>query len=272
MSNTTINGRYRTAYPWTVDDIKDASMTADEKTAREISLKRQEKEKKSQMQGVSKVSLEDLYSKIKEGQIKDLKIILKADTKGSLEALGNSLEKLSTEEVKLNIIHSGVGAINTSDVVLAIASNAVIIGFHVDVVSQAKEQADREGIDIRLYRIIYDAINEIRAALEGLLAPKIKRTFLGRVEIRTVFKLSKSGFVAGCFVVKGKINRGAKVDLMRDGQKVYEGTISSLKRFKNDAKEVQEGFECGIVLSNYNETKAGDIIEAFEIEEIARKL
>jgi len=244
----------------------------DEKKAREICLKRQETEKQKQIQSSSKISLEDLYSKIKEGQIKELKIILKADVQGSLEALQDSLQKLATEEVKLNIIHSGIGAINTSDVVLAVASNAIIIGFHVDVVAQAKEQADKEGIDIRLYRIIYDAINEIKAALEGLLEPKIKKNFLGRVEIRQVFKLSKSGIVAGCFVQKGKINRNANVDLMRNGKKMYEGKLSSLKRFKDDAREVQEGFECGITLSNYNDIKSGDIIEAFEIEKIARKL
>jgi len=244
----------------------------DEKKAREICLKRQELEKQKQIQPIQRISLEGLYSKIKEGQIKELKIILKADVQGSLEALRDSLQKLSTQEVQLNIIHLGIGAVNTSDVILAAASDAVIIGFHVDVVTQAKEQADREGVDIRIYRIIYDAINEIKAALEGLLEPKIKKKFLGRIEVRTIFKLSRAGIVAGCFVQKGKVNRAAKVDLIRNGEKIYEGTIASLKRFKDDVKEVQEGFECGIVLSNYTDMKAGDIIEAFEIEKIARKL
>ncbi len=244
----------------------------DEKKAREICLQRQELEKQKQMQYTPRISLEDLYSKIKEGQIKELKIILKADVQGSLEALRDSLQKLPTEEVKLNVIHSGIGTINNSDVVLAVASDAVIVGFHVDIAPQAKEQAEKEGVDIHLYRIIYDAINEITSALEGLLEPKIKKRFLGQIEVRQVFKLSKSGIVAGCFVKKGEINRNANVDLIRNGQKIYEGKISSLKRFKDDVREVQEGFECGITLSNHDDIKTEDIIEAFEIEKITRKL
>jgi translation initiation factor IF-2 len=244
----------------------------DERRAKEICLKRQETEKQKQMRRSARISLDDLYSQIRDGQIKELKIILKADVQGSLEALKDSLEKLSTNEVQLNIIHCGIGAINTSDVVLAVASNAVIIGFHVDIVAQAKEQAEKEEVDIHIYRIIYEAINEMKAALEGLLEPKIKRIFLGRVEVRQVFKLSKAGIVAGCFVQKGKVNRSASIDLIRNGEKVYEGKISSLKRFKDDVREVQEGFECGITLSNYTDIKSGDIIEVYDIQKIARKL
>ena len=205
-------------------------------------------------------------------KVKELRIILKADVQGSLEALKSSLEKLATKEVKLTIIHSATGTINNSDVILATASNAVVIGFHVGVETQAKEIADKEGVDVREYRIIYDATNDITAALEGLLEPKIKKVFLGRVEIRQVFKLSRSGVVAGCFVQKGKVTRTCHAELLRNGEIIYEGKLSSLKRFKDDVREVAEGFECGLTLSNFLDYKSGDIIQVYDIEKIARKL
>jgi len=244
----------------------------DEKKAKEICLKREELKKQKETQPVQRISLEDLYSQVKEGKVKELRIILKTDVQGSLGALEDSLAKLSTKEVKLVTIHSNIGSINNSDVILAAASNAVVIGFHVDIEPQAKEIADKEGVDIRTYRIIYDAINDIKAALEGLLEPKIKKNFLGRIEIREVFKLTKAGAVAGCFVQKGKVMRNSFVELLRNGQVVYEGNLSSLKRFKDDVREVAEGFECGLTLSNFNDYQKGDVVQVYEIEKIARKL
>ncbi len=244
----------------------------DEKTARDVIQQKQDLLKQNKFQPMQRVSLEDLYSQIKEGRLKELRIILKADVQGSLEALEDSLEKLPTNEVRLNVIHAAVGLVNSSDVILAAASDAVIIGFNVDIESQSKEEAVKEGVDVRIYRIIYDALNDIRAALEGLLEPRLKKNFLGRVEVRQAFKLTKAENVAGCFVSKGKINRQATISLVRNGEVIFEGNIASLKRFKDDVKEVAEGFECGITLSGFNEVQAGDIIEAFEIEKIARKL
>lgn len=245
----------------------------DEKTAREIMLKRHELARQTRMQPIARISLEDLSSQVKDGKaIKELRIILKADVQGSLEALVDSLKKISSLEVQLSVIHSAIGAINTSDVILAAASNAVIIGFHVDMDEQAKLQAAKEGVDVRTYRIIYDAINDIHAALEGMLEPKLKKIFMGRVEIRQMFKLTKAGQVAGCFVVKGKINRAAQIEVVRNGEVVFEGKLGSLKRFKDDVREVTEGFECGLTIAGFDGIMVGDIVEAFEIEKIARKL
>jgi len=244
----------------------------DEKKAREISLKRQEQNKLTKTMPAQRISLDELYIQIKEGKLKELNIILKADVQGSLEALKDSLGKLPAKEVKLDIIHSGVGTINQSDVILAAASNAIIIGFHVEPDTQAKELSEKESVDIRCYRIIYEAINDIKAALEGLLEPKIKKVFLGRVEIRKVFQLSRAGTIAGCFVQKGKITRSSTVELNRNGQVVFEGKISSLKRFKDDVREVAEGLECGLALANFNDIKEGDIVEAYELEKVARRL
>ncbi|MFC1646370.1 translation initiation factor IF-2 [Candidatus Omnitrophota bacterium] len=218
------------------------------------------------------ISLEDLYSKIEKGEVKDLNLILKADVQGSLEAIKESLAKLISQEVKLNILHSGMGPINSSDVILAEASNAIIIGFHVTADNKAKELANNKKVEIRTYRVIYELISEIKAALEGLLAPRIKRIFMGKALIRKVFNLSKPGIVAGCFVQKGKITRQAKVSLVREGKIIFEGNISALKRFKDDVREVQEEFECGISLAGFTDYKEGDIIEAYSIEEIARTL
>lgn len=244
----------------------------DEKTARDLALVRQEREKQQQMKAAKRISLEDLHAQIQEGKIKELKMIIKADVEGSLEAIKETLNKLNATEIKWNIIHEGVGSINSSDVILAIASDALILGFHVDAEEGAKELSVKEGIDIRTYNIIYELANDIKAALEGMLEPKLKKVFLGRVEIRKVFKLSRSGTVAGCFVTKGKINRAASITLVRNGEAIFEGKISSLKRFKDDVREVLEGFDCGITLGGFEEVKEGDIIEAHEIEKIARTL
>ena len=244
----------------------------DEKKAKEIAAKRLEKEKVNQVKTVKRISLEDLYTEIKEGKIKELKVILKADVNGSLEAIKEAVKKIETAEIKLSVIHEGTGPINISDVILASASNALILGFHVEPDDKAKELAEKEGIDIRTYNIIYELSNDLKSALEGMLEPEIKKIFLGRAEVRKVFELSRSGTVAGCFVVKGKIPRNAEVSLVRNGEVVFEGKISSLKRFKDDVRDVAEGFECGISIAGLQDLKVGDMIEAYEIKKIARKL
>lgn len=244
----------------------------DEKEAKELAAMRLENERQQQIKTIKRISLEDLHAQIQEGKIKDLKIIIKADVQGSLEAIKETLNKLNVSEIKLNIIHTGVGNINTSDVILAVASNALILGFNVVADERAKEIAAKEGIDVRTYNIIYELANDIKAAVEGMLAPKIRKVFLGRAEIRKVFRLSRSGTVAGCFVTKGKINRTSLVDLVRNSEVVFEGKLASLKRFKDDVRDVAEGFECGMSVSGFDSIMEGDIIEAYEIEKIARKL
>ncbi len=244
----------------------------DEKTARELASKRQEAERVAQMKSAKKISLEELHAQIIEGKIKDLKMIIKADVQGSLEAIRDTLNRLNVSEIKLEIIHEGVGSINSSDVILAVASNALVLGFNVTAEDLAKDMASKEGVDVRTYNIIYELANDIKAAIEGMLEPKLKKVFLGRVEIRKVFKLSRSGTVAGCFVVKGKINRSANVSVVRNGQEIFGGKLSSLKRFKDDVRDVQEGFECGLTVSGFDAIQEGDIVEAYEIEKIARKL
>jgi len=244
----------------------------DEKQAKEIAAKRLNQIKNKRLQSMQKITLEDLYSQIQEGKIKELNIILKADVQGSLEALKDSLEQLSTSEVKIKFIHIGIGDINAADVILAGVANAIIVGFHVDIGLKAKEELEKQDIDVRIYRIIYDAVNDLKKALSGLLEPRVKKVFLGRVEVRQVFKLSKSGMVAGCFVQKGRIHRKAKVSIIRNGEEVFAGDMESLKRFKDDVREVKEGFECGITIKNYDKLQAGDIIEAYELERIERSL
>lgn len=244
----------------------------DEKQAKGLAAMRLEKERQKQIKSVKRINLEDLYSQIKEGKLKELKLIIKADVQGSLEAIKETLSKLNVSEIKLDIIHIGVGNINTSDVILAVASNALILGFNVVADELAKVLAAKEGIDIRTYNIIYELANDIKAAVEGMLEPKLKKVFLGRAEVRKVFKLSRAGTVAGCFVTKGKINRGCVINLVRNGEIVFEGKLSSLKRFKDDMRDVAEGFECGMAISGFDSLQEGDIIEAYEIEKIARKL
>jgi len=247
-------------------------VVTDEKLARSIIDARLDEKKAEEIKQKSKISLDDLFDKIKEGEVKDLNIIIKADVQGSVEAVKQSLEKLSTEEVRVNIIHGGVGAISESDVMLAAASNAIIIGFNVRHDSNTKATAEMQGVDIRLYRVIYDAIDDIKAAMEGMLDPDYKETVHGRAEIRQIFKVPKIGTVAGSYVTEGKINRSYKIRIIRDGKVITETEIESLKRFKDDVKEVMEGYECGIGLKNFHDLKEGDILEAFTMEEVKREL
>ncbi|HAJ56707.1 MAG TPA: translation initiation factor IF-2 [Candidatus Omnitrophica bacterium] len=250
-------------------------VVTDEKKARQIIEKKQEEFRRQRLEPGSKrthLHLEDLYRQIKEGRVRELNIILKADVQGSIEAIEDSLQKIGTSEVKITVMHKAAGLINTSDVVLAAASNAIIIGFHVEPDDMSRQMAQKEGIDIRTYRVIYEIVNDMKAALEGMLAPRIKKTFVGRAEVRKVFELSKSGVVAGSIVRKGKILRSSTVVLVRNGQPVFEGKIAALKRFKDDVRDVQEGFECGISLAGFDDIKEGDFIDAFELESIARKL
>lgn len=245
----------------------------EERKAKEIVDLRRRKFADKQIGQKQHITLEDLYQQIKEGKTSELKIILKGDVQGSIEALKDSLEKLSTQEVRLKTIHAGVGEINESDIMLAIASDAIVIGFHVEKTPKAATMAEEDKVDVRMYRIIYEAIGDVKAAMEGLLAPRIQETFLGRAEVRQVFKVSKTGMVAGSFVTKGKIIRQAPlVRLIRGGESIYQGKISSLKRFKDDAREVAENFECGISLAGTSDIKVGDLIEAYQVDKIARKL
>lgn len=244
----------------------------DEKQAKEIATLRQIKQREVIFAKHTKLSLEDLYKRIQSGEVKDLNVIVKADVQGSVEAVGESLRKLSTDAVRLNVIHSAVGAVTETDINLAAASNAIVIGFNVRPEVKAQAHAEREGVDIRLYSIIYDAVEDVKKAMEGLLEPTFKEKFLGRVEVREVFSVPKVGTVAGCYVQDGKMVRNAQVRLLRDNVVIYEGKMSSLRRFKDDVKEVASGYECGIGLENYNDIKLNDIIEAFEMEKIATKL
>jgi translation initiation factor IF-2 len=243
---------------------------ADEKEAKELVEARQDKEKAHAMRAIKRVSLEDLHAQISEGKIKDLKIIIKADVQGSLEAIKDTLSKLNVTEIKVEVIHTGVGNINSSDVILAAASNALVVGFNVAQDDLARQLVEKEGVEVKTYNIIYELANEIKQAVVGMLEPKLKKVSVGRAEIRKVFKLSKSGTVAGCFVTKGKINRTSNVSLVRNGTVVFEGKLSALKRFKDDVRDVQEGFECGMSFAGYTDFQEGDIIEAYEIEKIAR--
>jgi translation initiation factor IF-2 len=242
----------------------------EEKKARELAERRKELQKEMELKRKQKVSLEDLFSQIQEGSVKELNIIIKADVQGSVEALKKSIEDLSNEEVRIKVIHGAVGAITETDVMLASASNAIIIGFNVRPETNAKNLAEKEKVDIKLYRIIYEAIEDIKAAMKGLLEPKYKEVELGRAEVRAVFRVPGVGNVAGCYVLSGKILRNADIRVVRDGIVVYEGKIASLKRFKDDVREVQQGFECGIGIDRFNDIKEGDIIEAYQMEEIPR--
>ena len=240
---------------------------SDERLARELVEQRKQKQKEEQFKSFEKVTLENLFSSLKEGELKELDIIVKADVQGSVEAVKQSLEKLSNDEVRVKIIHGGVGAINESDVMLANASNAIIVGFNVRPDPVAAQNAERDGVDIRCYRIIYDCIDEIEAAIRGMLAPKFREVQQGRAEVRQVVKISSVGNIAGCYVLSGKVTRNSKIRVVRDGIVITEDEISSLRRFKDDVKEVAQNFECGIGLAKFNDIKEGDIFEAFIIEE-----
>jgi translation initiation factor IF-2 len=246
---------------------------ADAVEARDIAQKRQRLEREAQSRRSQKAtSLEDFSRQLKEGAVSQLRIIIKADQGGPAEALADALAQLSTPEVRVDVVHRGVGAITESDVLLAKASGAIILGFHVRPDSNARNAAERESVDVRTYRIIYEAVEDVRNALEGLLKPEEKETVLGEAEVLQLFKVSKVGTIAGCMVRSGMIQRTAKARIMRDGVTVYTGSLSSLKRFKDDVKEVREGLECGIGVENYNDLKVGDRIESFRVEEVRRTL
>ena len=246
-------------------DILDST---DEKTARGVAEKRIAKKKEEEIKLNSKVSLDDLFQRIKEGEIKELNIVVKADVQGTIEALKASLEKIKNDEVKVAVVHAGVGAITESDVTLAFAANALLIGFHVRPDANARKAAETEKVDVRTYRVIYDALNDVEAAIKGMLAPKFKEVIQGRVEIRQLITISKLK-IAGCYVVEGKVTNSSKVRVVRDGIVVHEGVIESLRRFKDDVKEVAQGFECGITLEKFSDLKEGDIFEVYDMEEIA---
>ena len=245
----------------------------DERIAREIAEDRARKQRAAELAGAGKVSLDDLFAKIQEGSVKELSLVIKADVQGSSEALATAIEKLPTEVVKLRVIHNGVGGITESDVLLAAASNAIIIGFNIRPEPKASDLAEKEHVDVRLYTIIYDALNDIKAAMEGLLEPTLKERVLGRAEVRQVFSVSKAGTIAGSYVVDGTITRAsAGVRVIRDNVVVYQGRLGSLRRFKDDVREVQQGYECGIGVENFSDIKTGDVIEAYAIDKIAAKL
>jgi len=247
-------------------------VVADEATARQVAEHRRGKQREADLVKTAKVSLEDLYQQIQAGDVKELRVVLKADVQGSVEALTEALSRLSTDEVRLNVLHASVGGITESDVLLASASNAVVIGFNVRPEAKATEAAEREGVDVRLYTVIYDAINDVRDAMEGLLEPTVREKTVGRAEVRQVFTVPSAGVIAGSFVTEGKITRNASVRLVRDHVVVHLGRVASLRRFKEDAREVQTGYECGIGIENYGDIKGGDIIEVYEIERVARRL
>jgi len=243
----------------------------DEKTARNMAESRKENLKAETLLANHRVSLEDLYNQIKEGSVKELAIIVKADVQGSVEAIKQSLEKLSTDDVKVRVIHGGVGAITETDITLANASNAIVIGFNVRPDNNAAFQADRDGVDVKNYRIIYDAIDDVRAAMIGMLDPIYREVVLGSAEIRSIYKISNIGTIAGCYVLNGKLQRNAETRVIRDGIVICESSLSSLKRFKDDAKEVNAGYECGLTVDKFNNIKEGDIVECFMMEAIKRK-
>jgi len=246
----------------------DFHAVADERMARELVEQRKHEQKAAMGSAVGKVSLEDLFSQIQAGEMKNLNVIVKADVQGSAEAVKASLEKLTNEEVRVRVIHCAVGAISESDVMLASTSGAIIVGFNVRPDANAKDSAARMGVDMRMYRVIYDAINEMEAAMKGMLAPKFKEVDLGRAEVRNVFRITGVGMVAGCYVLDGKMQRNAQMRLLRDNIVIYDGAIASLQRFKDSVKEVAAGYECGITFEKFQDIKEGDIIEAFLMEQI----
>jgi len=247
-------------------------VVSSEREAREVAIKRQQLQREQDQRQVRLVTLDDIASRIGKGELKDLPIIVKGDVDGSVEALADSLMKLSNDEVRVQVIHKGVGAISEGDVLLAAASNAIIVGFHVRPHSNARKLAESEKVDVRLYNVIYDAINEVKSALEGMLSPLISEKLVATIEVRETFKVPKVGTIAGCYVQDGKITRNNKIRLFREGIVIYEGHLATLKRFKDDVKEVDAGYECGLNITNFNDIKVNDIIEAYEMIETKQKL
>jgi len=243
------------------------NVVTDERMARELANQRKS-EKRGMFSSSVKVSLEDLFTRIQQGELKDLNIIVKADVQGSAEAIKASLEKITNEEVRVRVIHSGVGAINESDIMLASTSGAIIVGFNVRPDNAANDSAMRNNVDMRMYRVIYDCINEIELAMKGMLSPKFHEVVYGHAEVRELYKSSAIGTICGCYVQSGKILRNASVRVVRDGIVIHEGEIASLRRFKDDVREVATNYECGIALERFDDVKLGDVIECFAMEEI----
>src|SRR5690606_8223522 len=233
---------------------------------------RLDREARSRRTSKSAVTLEDFMARAGAGEVRSLRLVIKADQGGPAEALADALQQLSNEEVRVEVIHRGVGAISESDILLAKASGAIIIGFHVRPDNNSRNAAEREGVDIKLYRVSYEAVSDVRAALEGLLAPEQREVVGGEAEVREIFKVPRIGTVAGCAVRSGVITRNSRVRIIRDGVEVYDGVIGSLRRFKEDVREVREGYECGIGIENFNDVKVGDVIEAYRTEQVARTL
>ncbi|MGQ9512312.1 translation initiation factor IF-2 [Thermodesulfitimonas sp.] len=255
-----------------VPEAGEAFVVVEERLARQIAQKRLAKKRGEEARARTKIALEDVYKRIQEGQIKELPLIVKADVQGSAEVLSKALERLGTDEVRVNLIHTGVGAITETDIMLASVSGAIIIGFNVRPDVNARKAQEHEKVDIRLYQVIYDAINDVKAALSGLLEPEYREVVTGRAEVRKVFHVSRLGTIAGCYVSEGKVNRDASVRVIRDGVVVHTGKISSLKRFKDDVREVAQGFECGLMIENYNDIQEGDELEFFVTEAVKRQL
>jgi translation initiation factor IF-2 len=247
-------------------------VVVDEKEAREIAGRRRLAQREREMRKIGSVSLDHLYEQIQAGNVQSLNLIIKGDVDGSVEALAESLEKLSTKEIKVDVIRKGVGAIKETDVMLAAASNALIVGFHLSPNSKIRELAKSEGVDIRTYRVIYEAVDSVRAAMEGMLSPEIKEKHLASIEIRQVFKVSKIGAIAGCFVTSGTVHRHDKARVIRDDVEIADTRIGTLRRHKDDVREVQSNYECGITLEKFGDFREGDRIETYEEVEVARKL
>ena len=243
-----------------------------EQEAREIANKREQLQRELGLRTHKLLTLDDIGRRIAVGNFQELNLVVKGDVDGSVEALSDSLIKLSTPEIQINVLHKAVGQISESDITLAAASNAIIIGFQVRPSVAARRLAEKEGVDIRLYSIIYDAIEEVKAAMEGMLSPEIKEEILGTAEVLETYHITKVGTVAGCIVKEGKIKRSSKIRLIRDGIVIYSGDLGSLKRFKDDVKEVTTGFECGLNIANYNDVKVGDLVEAYEEVEVKKTL
>jgi len=245
-------------------------VVADERKAREVALFRQGKYRDVRLAKSQKASLESLFEAAAEGEVQQLNLLIKADVQGSAEALSQTLERLSTAEIRVRVIHSGVGGITESDVNLAAASKAVIIGFNVRTEAQARRLLEQSGVDVRYHSVIYDAVDEVKAAMSGMLSPEIREKILGHAEVRETFRVPKVGTIAGCMVTDGIVRRNARVRVIRQEVVIHTGEMDSLRRFKDDAREVREGFECGIGIRNFNDVRVGDVIEAYETVEVAR--
>jgi translation initiation factor IF-2 len=244
----------------------------DEREARHIAAERESRVRSAEVVNQRPASLQELLRRQERSEIPELNLVVKADVQGSLGALTDAFLKLPQDEVRVNLVHSGAGAITEHDVDLAKTATAIVVGFNVRPNANARELAEREGVDIRLYRVIYDAIDDVKAALSGMLKPEERESILGEAEVRQTFRVPKLGVIAGCYLTRGTVRRNSQVRLIRDGVVAYEGRVASLRRFKDDVAEVREGFECGIGLENFQDVKEGDVIEAFEVEEFARQI